>query len=365
MDDNARILLRGFTKVIEMMKNRFRFYLIITFLLALVLSSGAYAYAFSTAIETINITEPTEDIATSNATATQPNWDSVLTPVNDAEIFRPNAAGDETGINEQYPITGEHWDKVDEETSDGDGTYVATDSNGWQEDLYNINDHSTQTTGGTINYVRVYMVCRTTVNTTGTTAYVHIKTNGVEYNGSEETLDINYATYSYQWDDNPQTSASWTWSEIDALQIGVGLRRPGVGEYARCTQVYVEVDFDAPPLSGSTQTGDLFVINPNDNYTDDLAVKVYLANTGNLTRAYQSLNMRLYLAGSVEAGETPNYRVLTLENGVVAFWLDNAGSANRTMSVTGGTYTLTSREPTEWEVNWTVTPELYCEVNQR
>jgi len=209
------------------------------------------------------------------------------------------------------------------------------------------------------------MVCRTTVNTTETTAYVHIKTNGVEYNGSEEILDTNYATYSYQWDDNPQTSASWTWSEIDALQIGVGLRRPGVGEYARCTQVYVEVDFDAPPLSGSTQTGDLFVINPNDNYTDDLAVKVYLANTGNLTRAYQSLNMRLYLAGSVEAGETPNYRVLTLENGVVAFWLDNAGSANRTMSVTGGTYTLTSREPTEWEVNWTVTPELYCEVNQR
>ena len=347
-----------------MMKNRFRFYLIITFVLALVLSSGAYAYAFSTASETIYIAEPTGDIGTSNTTATQPDWDSVLTPVNDAEIFRPDAAGDETGINEQYPVTGEHWDKVYEETADGDGSYVATDSNVWQEDLYNINDHSTQTAGGTINYVKVYMVCRTTVNTTGTTAYIHIKTNGFEDNGTEETLDTNYSTYSYQWDNNPQTSAAWTWSEIDALQIGVGLVRSGVNEYARCTQVYVEVDFDAPPLSGSTPTDDLFVVTPNTNYTGDLAVKVYLANTGNLTRAYQSLNMELYLEGSVEAGQTPNYRVLNLQNGAVSFQL-GGDSANHTLSVTGGDYTLTSREPQEWEAGWTVSPELYCEVTQR
>ena len=347
-----------------MMKNRFRFYLIIAFILALVLSSGAYAYAFSTASETINIAEPTGDIATSNKTATQPYWDSVLTPVNDAEIFRPDGDGDETDIDTIEPTTPTtHWDKVSEESSDSDGTYVATDSNVWQEDLYNINNHSTQTAGGTINYVKVYMVSRVTANATQSNAYIHIKTNGAEYNGTEETLTTDYATYSYQWDDNPQTSAAWTWDEIDALQIGVGLRRPAVSEYAQCTQVYVEVNFDAPPLSGNLTTDNLFVVTPNVDYTGDLAVKVYLVNTDNLTKAYQSLNMELYLEGSVEAGQIPNYRLLTLENGMAAFQLEG-DSANHTLSVTSD-YTLTSREPQEWEGGWTVTPVLYCEVTQR
>ncbi|MFC2048526.1 hypothetical protein ACFLSK_03765, partial [Chloroflexota bacterium] len=67
----------------------------------------------------------------------------------------------------------------------------------------------------------------------------------------------------------------------------------------------------------------------------------------------------------LESGKTPNYRTLTLENGVAAFTLIDGGSDNHTLSVTGGTYTLTSREPLEWEADWTVTPELYCEVTQR
>ena len=350
-----------------MMKNRFKLYLIIAFVLTLVLSSGAYAHAFRTATETMNIAEPTGDIATSNTTATQPDWDSVLTPVADTEIFRPEAAGDETAIMEQYPITGEHWDKVDEETSDGDSTYVSSNSTGWQEDLYNVNDHSTQTAAGTINYVRVYMVCKsTTDNITQTSAYVHIKTNGVTDNATEETMTTSYATYSYQWDNNPQTSLAWTWDEIDALQIGIGLRAAdGVGEHTRCTQVYVEVGFEAPPLSGSTPTGDLFVVTPNGDYSGNMAVKVYLLNTGHLTKAYQQLNMELYLEGSVEAGQTPNYRVLTLENGTVAFKVEDGGSDNHTLSVIGGDYVLFSRDVSEWEEGWAVTPELYCEVTQR
>ena len=347
------------------MKNRFKFYLIITFILALILSSGAYAYAYSTASGTINITEPTADIATSNTTETQPDWEAVLVPVNDSVVLRPDSAGDETEISDQYPATGEHWDKVDEETPDDDGTYVASDNSTWEEDLYNITNHSTQTAGGTINYVIVYMVCSSTANATQSNAYIHIKTNGVEYNGATENTTIDYTTYWYQWDKNPQTDDFWTWDEIDALQIGIGLGQPAVGEFTRCTQVYAEVDFDAPPLNGDVSTDDLFIVYPSTSYPGDLAVRVYLTNTDNLIKAYKNLDMELYLEGSVEAGKTPNYRMLTLENGVAAFWLDNAGSDNRTLSVTGGTYTLTSREPSEWEADWTVTPEFYCEVTQR
>jgi len=342
-------------------KVKIGFQLIVAFMLALTLGGGVYAHAYSTASETIGIAEPTGDIATCNATETQPAWEDILIPVADTEIFRPNAAGDKTNISDQYPATGEHWDKVYEETSDGDSTYVSSDNTAWQEDLYNITDHSTLTAAGIINYVEVYIVCRATSSSTQTSAYIHIKTNGVEYNGAAENMTTSYATYSYQWDINPQTGEAWTWDEIDALQIGVGLRQPTGAQSTRCTQVYVEVGFEAPPLTGDVPTDALFEVTPHPDYSGDLAVKVYLANTGNLTKAYQYLNMEVYLEGSAEA----DYRLLTLENGVAVFSLEDGGSDNHTISVTGGDYGLNSREPLEWETGWTVTPELYCEVTQR
>ncbi|MBA7635582.1 hypothetical protein ES703_43186 [subsurface metagenome] len=326
--------------------------------------SGSYAHTYTSAMGTIGIAEPTGNIASVNATETQPDWDSVLTLITDTVILRPDAAGDETAIADQFPASGEHWDKVSENVSDDDSTYVSTGANEWQEDLYDIADHSTQTAAGDINYVKVYMVSK--VEKVGDpAAYVHIKTNGVEYNGTEETMTTSYATYSYQWNNNPQTGEAWTWAEIDALQIGVGLHRPKRGKDTLCTQVYTEVSFEAPPLQGDVPTGDLFEVVEHVDYTGDLVVTVYLNNSGNLTKAYQSLNLELYLEGSVEAGETPNYRLLTLENGVATFITVGGGSDNHTLSVTGGTYTLTSREPLEWETGWTVTPELYCEVTQR
>ena len=160
------------------------------------------------------------------------------TPAN--EILRPTANGDETNISDQYPDSGAHWDKVDEETSDGDSTYVSTEWWDWQEDLYEISNH---TTGyGQINYVKVYAVAKGE-RIKQASLYIHIKTNGVEYNGPQETLTTSYATYSYQWTTNPQTGSPWTWNEIDALQIGVGIRAPQANRWTRVTQVYVEVNY--------------------------------------------------------------------------------------------------------------------------
>jgi len=147
---------------------------------------------------------------------------------------------------------------------------------------------------------------------------------------------------------------------VDALQAGAYVVT-GVD----VSQVYVVVSYNAIPITGSVPTGDLFVVYPHVDYTTDLAVKIYLTNTGNLTKAYQYLNMELYLEGSVEAGETPNYRLLTLENGVATFHLQDGGSDNHTLSVTGGEYGLVSADPNQWSEGWTLTPELYCEVTQR
>ena len=340
--------------------------LVTALILALVITGGGYAYAYLTATTAVDVTSAGEDIATAEEAASQPDWDSILTPeAGGNETLRPVLAGDETNVADQFPASGEHWDKVDEATSDGNSTYVETNSNTWQEDLYNIADHSAGS--GNISYVKVYMVAASSETPTQANAYVHIKTNGVEYNGSQETTTTSYATYSHQWDTNPQTGEAWTWDEIDALQIGVGLRRASAAEKAtQCTQVYAEVAYSGTiALCGDVPTGDLFDVTPHGNYTGDLAVKVYLTNTGALVKAYQYLNMKLYLEGSVEAGETPNYRLLTLDNGGVTFSLEDYSPGTYTLSVTGGSYCLVSRDTAQWEEGWTVTPEFYCQILQR
>ena len=171
------------------------------------------------------------------------------------ETLRPTATGDETEINEQEPNTGAHWDKVDDETPhDDDTTYIATDSYLWQEDLYNIADHSTGS--GSINYVKVYAVAKSMQDPAAENVYVQVKTNGVEDDGTAYMTTQSYTTFSHQWDYNPQTGQPWTWDEIDALQIGVGLLRPsGTGgpptRYTRCTQVYAEVNYTAYDSPGT------------------------------------------------------------------------------------------------------------------
>ncbi|MBA7700194.1 hypothetical protein ES703_108903 [subsurface metagenome] len=101
------------------------------------------------------------------------------------------------------------------------------------------------------------------------------------------------------------------------------------------------------------------------NYTGDLLVKVYLTNTANIIKAYQYLNMKLYVANSLEADNTPDYQVLSIENGVVQFNIMGGSAESYTVEVTGGGYRLVSDNPIEWGEGWSITPEFYCEVSQR
>lgn len=163
------------------------------------------------------------------------------------ETLRPDGTGDETNIASENPPGIEHWDAVNEAVSDDDNTYVETAADLWQSDLYTSANHSAGS--GTINYVRVYAVAKSQSVAAQANLRNYIKTNGVSYNGSEFNTTTSYATYSYQWDNNPQTGQAWTWSEIDALQIGVEIRKPNTGgasKWTRVTQVYVEVNYTTP-----------------------------------------------------------------------------------------------------------------------
>ena len=340
-------------------------YLLAALILILIVSGGIYAYTYPTGLGIIGTPAATGDIATVNATASQPDWDSILTTVNEDIILRPDAAGDATNIKEQYPATGEHWDKVDEASSDNDTTYLHTPDTNYQEDLYATDNHSSQTAGGGIQDVEVFMVSRVEISAEQVSAYVHIKTNGSEYDGPSENLTTGYAPYSYLWIENPQTGSSWTWSEIDELQTGIGMRKAGASIASRCTQVYTNVNFDAPELTGSTPIDDLFEITVHPGYDGNLQVRVYLTNTADLMKAYDYLDIRLYLESSQEAGETPSYQLMNLQSGVAVFNLVDISGGSYTLSVIGGTYQLRSRHTAEWEAGWTVTPEFYCEATQR
>ena len=345
-----------------------KFFLIMALVLALVLSGGTFAYTYTTTSSTIGAVPAEADIATVEKAANQPDWESVLTPVTKAETLRPNAPGDKTEISDQYPATGEHWDKVDDETPDEWETYVYHPGSDYGKDLYNLPALSgSGMINKIINKITVYFRFSGDSLPAGDKigyAKALIKTHGAVYEGSEESqTGKTFVTKSEEWITNPNTGEAWTWDEIDNLQIGLELKgEEALADYAYCTQVYCEVDYQYVPLYGEVPTGNLCIVTPDPAYTGDLQVKVYLTNTGNLTKAYQYLNMKLYLEGSVEA---PDCRLLTLENGVATFNLENCAGSSHTLSVIGGSYCLVEANTWEWREGWSVTPEFYYEVEQR
>ena len=262
-----------------------------------------------------NVTDTYDDetkiAASANVTVTGGQVKLTAAGAGATETLRPNAAGDETGINEQYPLTGVHWDKVDEVTSDGDSTYVFTKWWDWEEDLYNMPDHSVGS--GSINYVKVYAVAKAERLKTKTTLYIHIKTNGVEYNGSETTTTTSYATYWHQWNTNPQTGNPWTWDEIDALQIGVGIRNPQSNRWTRVTQVYVEVNYTA-----YNPTGTLTSINLLSGET------------------VKSIDSFYYIASAIPSGTSLKVQ-FSQDN---TNWYNSAGTADGWDTLSQGTDTI-------------------------
>lgn len=167
------------------------------------------------------------------------------------ETIRPNAAGDETNIPEQYPDSGEHWAKVDEASPDENNSYVKQDSLEWDRDLYNLPAHSGS---GTINKVTLYF----RVSAAGSVGRVKgvIKSNSTVTETAQKDPygdfgATTWGTYSQEWATNPADDEPWEWSDIDALQIGVAL----YCQNTRCTQLYVEVDYNVDSISRTVAYG--------------------------------------------------------------------------------------------------------------
>lgn len=160
------------------------------------------------------------------------------------ETLRPNGQGDNTQL---VPVgEADNWNCVNDTGSgDGDSTYVSTSTTSFY-DLYTLTD---TTATGTIASITVYV--RAEEITLNATVAIKIKTGGTEYTSGSQSLSTSYALKSNTWATNPKTAAAWTKGDLDALQVGVIF--PTIGLSARCTQVYVVVDFSTTAPTVTTQ----------------------------------------------------------------------------------------------------------------
>ncbi len=338
-------------------------------ILALVLTTGTFAYTYTnTGALSLGATIVDAAMTTYQPSASQPNWNSIL-PEGEfgSEIIVPDAPGDDTEIPTQHPSSGEHWDKVDDQpTPDDFDTYVSTESSRhWEKDLYNLSDYTGAGGDETITDVTVYFRYAAG-GSYEVRAMAEIKTHDEAFSGPTVSQSgTTFVTESWQCPVNPATDDPWTWEEINDLQAGITMRGDHRTRPALCTQVYVVVNYEYSTTQGEVPHGDLFDITPHEEYTGDLLVKIYLTNTDALLKAYKYINMKIYVTDSLEAGETPDYRILSIESGVVQFNIIGGSAESYTVQVTGGSYRLISDDPEEWGAGWSIIPEFFCEVCQR
>jgi hypothetical protein len=341
--------------------------------LALVLTTGTFAYTYTnTTVASLNSTFADGAWATYEPSAIQPDWQQVMPGgVYDSETLLPNAPGDETEIDAQYPDKDNHWDKVSDTPADDGKTYLSTSRfNKYETDLFNLADHQVSVDGVVKDIKSVTVFFRFAGSADGGSqdgyAKAVIKTHGDIFEGKEEVqTGGSYITKSCEWKGNPATGRLWTWEEVDALQAGISLKGDKVHYTASVTQVYVAVNYEKKVTQSEVPLGALFDITPDPNYTGDIQVKIYLTNTAELIKAYSYLNMELYMAKSLEAQRPPTICVLSLENGVASFNIEGGSAKKYTVEVYGGAYRLVSGNPNDWGTGWSITPELYCEVTQR
>jgi hypothetical protein len=149
-------------------------------------------------------------------------------------VLRPNGVGSSTRLTPYGAPTD--WQCVnDSGNGDGDATYVYSTSNGWRDDTYQIQNHTSES--GTILNVTVNIRVRSAGGTGQ--AMTEIRTYNTVYSGAQNTLTTSYTLYSTTYSTNPFTGNAWTWGEIDALEAGARLRATG----SRCTQVWIEVEY--------------------------------------------------------------------------------------------------------------------------
>jgi len=166
------------------------------------------------------------------------------------ETLRPNAAGDLSA----WTAVGDStlWECVDESSPDDDTTYASIPA---LNDLKFLVHLASSGIGAsdTINSVALTLRLKTVPIAPSSDLYFLWKENSVETQGALITETTSYADYTETRTVRPSDSSAWTLSDLNNLQVGV--RGVTGTRAARCTQVYVTVDYT--PLASSVKRSSL------------------------------------------------------------------------------------------------------------
>ena len=169
-------------------------------------------------------------MATFTISQTQAGKNLYLYPNGDLATCTEFAA---VGDNPNYKCVDE-----DRLIPDEDTTYVRWNATETALDLYEMQDHTTET--GTINYVQIYA--------RGKSHRIAQSIDGVYkiicspdadcanvYKAADIDLTTGYTTYSKVWGENPDDDAVWEWADIDLLCCGVECSSPSMTGYYTTT----------------------------------------------------------------------------------------------------------------------------------
>ena len=152
--------------------------------------------------------------------------------------IRPDGAGDYTNIDTQIPSSGAHWDKVDEAVEDEATTEIRSFNVAEQRDVFTADDVSIPA-GANIVQVEVFF---RVLLVDAAHARPLLRLSGAETLGTIVTCGCGWTTFSEVLD--RPGGGPWSASDINSLQLGIGLASNTSSVPARATQVYAVVTWD-------------------------------------------------------------------------------------------------------------------------
>lgn len=162
----------------------------------------------------------------------------------DTLTLRPNAAG----TYQQWTLVGtNHWTATNDSS---DSTYVyALDTSVKETENFADTTHSAET----INGVTAYMKCVSTGSAGAEYARVLWRVSSTDYESASKSISRSTFTwYSESRAVSPYTSAAWTWTEINAIQVGSRVATLGAEEEMECSEYYISIAYVAPDTTPPT-----------------------------------------------------------------------------------------------------------------
>jgi hypothetical protein len=130
------------------------------------------------------------------------------------DTVRPSGVGNYSEFSKQGSAS--NWDNLDDTTIDSDSTYNYSNTVG-QRDTLDCGNLPAIT--GSIFGVQVNMAARKD-DAGGRTLRSLTRVSGTDYEGTSQNVGTDYRVYRQVIEQNPNTSATWTESEINTAEFG-------------------------------------------------------------------------------------------------------------------------------------------------